>query len=136
MPLTTVIREPIAELTTAVFTGTLVDPDGTPFTADSPKKLESLRMTIYDAATRATIVNSVDVLESVDAEGNLELKVYPEENLILGEGRNEEHVMLLAWSWTENGEEGEPEGEPEGEIKENMGKHEIRFTVKNLDRVE
>lgn len=108
----------VAELASGKLSGTLVDLDGVGF------KPTALTAEIYDAATRDVIRAKASVLDvnggTVDADGNLELELTPANNAIVGHRREERHILLLEWTW---------------DAATKAGKHEVHFTVRNLDRV-
>lgn len=112
----TELTDRVAENSTSRLTATLVDLDAVGF------KPDAVTLLLYDLDSRA-VINSKDrvsVLSSVDANGNVSLELTPADNAIVGSRWLEKHVALFEWSWSSG---------------TRQGKHEIVFTVRNLDKV-
>ena len=118
---TTVISNPIAEQTTALITATLTDE----LDAAIPKSgLDTVRFTLYDAVT-GTVINSrsaVDVMSSVDSAGVITMTLGTADTA-LGSQQNSRERRVAYFQWTY------------GQSGEKVGRHEVRFTVQNMDKV-
>jgi hypothetical protein len=119
-PIITRITDPIAEEATVVMTGVLRDEDNEGF------KPATLTLTLYDAPT-LTILNSRNKQNILDAnggevtfDGEFTFEFSPNDNVIVGNRKEERHVALFEWSW---------------EVGSRKGKHEVHFTVRNFDKV-
>jgi hypothetical protein len=123
MTFRTVLKERIAEKTSAKVTAVIKDEDGNAIPSGS---LDSLKLTLYVKGTD-THVNSRDAQNvlnandvTVDAQGNLTWLLRPEDTVMNGTGTSEVHVALFEWAWN-------------GGTK--AGKHEIEMTIVNLSQV-
>lgn len=120
MSVITRLTTAIAEESSAKISGTLDDLDGTGF------KPETLTLTLYDQAT-GEVINSRDAQSILDANGGtvssagaFELTLSPDDNVIVGSGRRETHVALIAWTWDSGAKE---------------GRAEVHITIENLANV-
>lgn len=121
----TVLSDVVAEGTTALITGTLVDESGV---ALGSSQLASLTMTLYALIPGEPVINNrtaVNVLNAgpgtVDGSGNWTLTLSPADNDIVETSRDSErHRLLLEWTYGGG---------------QKAGKHEVEFTVRNVSKV-
>lgn len=116
----TVIQNHVAEETTALITATLTDEFDNPI---SVAGLDSAKFTLYDAVTGA-IINSrtdVNVLANIDTAGKLTLTLTPADTALLSQSNSRERrVAYFEWVYANDTK---------------IGRHEVRFTVQNMDKV-
>lgn len=117
---TTILTSPIAERTTRILGGTVLDETGTPIPGTS---LTTATLTLYDEET-GIIINSrtdVDIKANISALGVLAFELLPADNAIVKPARPEEtHVALIEFTYSSGTK---------------RGQHEISFTVVNSSRV-
>lgn len=110
--------DPVGERTSVKVSGSFEDLDGAAF------KPSALTAKVYDAATGTAIRARASVLDvnggTVSAGGEFVLELVPGDNAIVGSRRTERHILLLEWTWDAGAK---------------AGKHEIHFSVHNLDHV-
>jgi hypothetical protein len=112
---------PVAEATSAVLTGRLVDATGAPVPGP---QLSTLTLTLVDRDT-GNIVNgrnATDILNAnggeVDVGGNLSLTLTPDDTALIDAERDREgRIARLAWTWNA------------GNVLDDHGVHEVWFDV-------
>jgi hypothetical protein len=122
----TTITDPKPEKATAVLSGMITDVDGVTPLANADTILISMTMALYDEHTKA-IINSCTARDVKNANGGVvastgafSVRLDPADMAILGGRPSEDHVALYTWTW----------GSP---LK--TGRHEVAFTVTNLEKV-
>lgn len=121
----TLLATAVPEKSTSLLTGQLVDETGAAIPA---AQLTTFALSLYAAISTLPIINSVAAVNilntgrgTVDSSGNWTITLTPADNAIVGtDPGHERHIALLEWTWA---------GGTKG------GKHEIEFSVRNLDKV-
>lgn len=122
----TVLPDPVAEGTTCLVTGSLVDETGA---ALGSSQLQAFTLTLYAVAAGLPVINSrngISILNAgpgtIDAGGLWTITLAPEDNDIVSTSGpvDETHRMLLEWTYGAGAKK---------------GKHEIDIRVRNLDKV-
>lgn len=120
----TVLQDVVAERSTALLSGTLVDETGAALGASS---LTTFTFTLYNRSTEV-VINSrtaTSILNTgpgtVDSSGNWTLTLTPADNAIIGTDQSEWHVALLQWTY--------------GVAGAKSGAHEVMYAVRNLAKV-
>lgn len=122
---TTIIDNDIAEKSSAKITAQLQDEAGAGISSAS---LSALTLTLYVKGYPGSIVNArnkQNVLNingvTVDTSGNLTYQMTPDDNAIINAGSlKEKHIALFEWTWSAGAR---------------AGRHEIEFTVANMENV-
>lgn len=122
----TILTDVVAEGTTCLITGSLVDEAGSPLGA---AQLQAFTMTLYAVISGLPIINSrnaTNILNTgpgtIDAGGLWTLTLAPADNDIVSPSAptDETHRLLLEWTYGAG---------------QKAGKHEIELRVRNLDKV-
>jgi hypothetical protein len=117
---TTTISTAIAERTTRILSGTLLDETNTPIPGSS---LTTATFTLYDLES-LRVINSrtdVDIKANINGSGALSLELLPADNIIVRQPRPQEvHVALIEFTYSSGTK---------------RGQHEIYFTVTNSHKV-
>ena len=125
MPLRTVFKTPVAELTTARYTGQLVDETGANLPSSS---IVSLKLTIFNNEN-AAIINTVTEKSILNADrgtvsgtGLVTITLVPADNIIIDVTKQlETHVLFIQWTYGAQG------------VK--AGNHEVEFQVFNREKL-
>lgn len=118
----TTITETVPEQVSVRITGVIKDEAGNGVPGAN---LTTLTLTLYDSSTES-IINSRNDSDingvnggSVDASGNLVMKLSPADNALIGTGDSEKHIALIEWTYNAGAD---------------TGRAEVIFTVANLKR--
>lgn len=118
----TTITETVPEQVSVRITGVIKDEAGNGVPGAN---LTTLTLTLYDSSTES-IINSRNDSDingvnggSVDASGNLVMKLSPADNALIGTGDSEKHIALIEWTYNSGAD---------------TGRAEVIFTVANLKR--
>jgi hypothetical protein len=116
----------VLERTTCLYSAQLTDEAGDAIAAAN---LSTLTLTLYDQVSKA-IINArddQDVLNAnnvtVDASGNLQWTLQPDDNPIIGArraGLTETHIALFEWTWNAGSKQ---------------GRHEVTIEVQQIEKV-
>lgn len=109
-----VLRDPVAEKTTALITAVIKDELDQPIAGTA---LTTLTLTLYARDVNKTIINSrneQNVLGAnggaVDASGNLSQLLGPNDGIIVDDTAEvEEHILLFEWSYASGSKSGKQE---------------------------
>lgn len=122
----TILTDVVAEGTTCLISGALVDETGAPLGA---AQLQAFTLTLYAVAAGLPIINSrnaTNILNAgpgaIDSGGLWTITLEPADNDIVStpEPADETHRLLLQWTYGAGTK---------------AGKHEIEIRVRNLDKV-
>ncbi len=120
----TILADVVPEKTTSLISGSLVDETGA---ALGSAQLATFTMTLYALTAGLPIINSrtdIDILNvgpgTIDVGGNWTITLEPADNAIQSGIDSERHRLLLEWTYAAGAK---------------AGKHEIDFSMRNLDKV-
>ena len=120
----TIMRGPVNELTSALYTALLKDETGAVIDGTA---LDTATLTLYDIATQ-TVINSRSAQNvkntngvTISALGALAWTMSPADNAIIGASAVEKHIALFTFTWGGGG------------VK--ALRHPVMITVSNLARV-
>jgi hypothetical protein len=122
----TILTDVVAEGTTCLITGSLVDEAGSPL---GSSQLQAFTLTLYAVVSGLPIINSrnaTNILNAgpgtIDAGGLWTITLTPADNDIVSAAApvDETHRLLLEWTYGAGAK---------------AGKHEIEIRVRNLDKV-
>lgn len=125
MAIRTVIEEEIAERSSALYVGTLLQEDGTPIGSSTPGL--TLTLTLYALDAAKTILNDVEAVDilntgrgTLSVDGVLTIQFEADDAEIVNPRRmKEQHVALIEATWDPN----------------HALRHELLLTVVNLSKV-